>query len=54
MDVRDECSYVPWIQFSPGSGYLKYYIDNWRTAQLAGFESVGDVPAGKGIGVVML
>ena len=41
-------------QFGQGDGLLNFYLYNWRTAPLAGVSAVGDVPAGKGVGVVML
>ena len=41
-------------QFGGGDGLLNYYLYNWRTAPLAGMKAIGDVPPGRGIGVVML
>ena len=42
------------FQFGQGDGFLHFYLYNWRTAPLAGVEAIGDTPAGRGIGVVML
>lgn len=42
------------LKFKGGNGLLKYYLDNWRAAPLAGLDPVGDVPAGMGFGIVML
>lgn len=42
------------LQFGQGDGFLHFYLYNWRTAPLAGVEAIGDTPAGRGIGVVML
>lgn len=41
-------------QFGVGDGFLNFYLYNWRTAKLAGMSSEGSIPAGKGVGVVML
>lgn len=41
-------------QFGTGDGVLNYYLFNWRTAPLAGMTEVGDIPAGRGVGIVML
>lgn len=48
--VADYCI----CQFGLGDGFLNFYLYNWRTPTLAGMNSEGGVPAGKGIGVVML
>ena len=45
---------LTWLQFHTGDGMLNYYLYNWRTAPLAGMTAVDGVPAGKGIGIVML
>jgi len=42
------------LKFGPGDGYLNFYLYNWRTAPMAGMEAIDDVPAGRGVGVVML
>lgn len=42
------------IQFGQGDGLLNFYLYNWRTAPVSGVNAVDDVPAGKGVGVVML
>lgn len=41
-------------QFGVGDGFLNFYLYNWRTTPLAGMTAEGDVPAGQGVGVVML
>jgi glycylpeptide N-tetradecanoyltransferase len=41
-------------QFGVGDGYLNFYLYNWRTANLAGMSSECSIPAGKGVGVIML
>lgn len=41
-------------QFGVGDGFLNFYLYNWRTAKLAGMNNEGSVPAGKGVGIVML
>ncbi len=41
-------------QFGSGDGLLNFYLYNWRTAPVAGVNAVGDVKAGKGVGVAML
>lgn len=42
------------MQFGQGDGLLNFYLYNWRTAPVAGVNAVDGVPAGKGVGVVML
>ncbi len=42
------------MKFGPGDGFLNFYLYNWRTAPLSGMSTEGDVPACKGVGVVML
>ncbi|KAJ7304546.1 N-myristoyl transferase [Mycena albidolilacea] len=42
------------LKFGAGDGFLNVYLYNWRTAKLAGMEAVGDVKAGRGVGLVML
>ncbi|KAJ7743688.1 Myristoyl-CoA:protein N-myristoyltransferase, N-terminal domain-containing protein [Mycena maculata] len=42
------------LKFGPGSGFLNFYLYNWRTAKLAGMADEAGVKAGKGVGVVML
>ncbi|KAJ3554471.1 hypothetical protein NM688_g3089 [Phlebia brevispora] len=45
LDVMDNAKFMRHLKFGRGTGILKYYIDNWRTAPL---------DSGMGIGVVML
>ena len=42
------------IKFGAGDGLLNFYLYNWRTAALAGADTVGGVEPGRGVGVVML
>jgi glycylpeptide N-tetradecanoyltransferase len=59
-DLKVHFLFLAWIvpakqyQFGPGDGYLNFYLYNWRTAPMAGMEAIDHVPAGKGVGVVML
>lgn len=41
-------------KFGAGDGLLNFYLYNWRTSPMAGVAPVGDVEAGRGVGVVML
>lgn len=43
-----------YTQFGAGDGLLNFYIYNWKTKGLAGYNPIGDRPAGRGVGVVML
>jgi glycylpeptide N-tetradecanoyltransferase len=52
-ETQRSTDYFP-HQFGSGDGHLNYYLYNWRTAPIAGQSSVGGVPAGRGVGVVML
>ncbi|KAI0082809.1 N-myristoyl transferase [Panus rudis PR-1116 ss-1] len=54
LTLMDNCLFLQDLKFGGGDGLLNYYLFNWRTPPLAGVNPVGDVPAGKGIGVVML
>ncbi|KAK2466840.1 hypothetical protein APHAL10511_001098 [Amanita phalloides] len=54
LTLMDNVSILKDLKFAEGDGFLNFYLYNWRTAPLAGIEPVGDIPAGKGIGVVML
>ncbi|GBE82092.1 Glycylpeptide N-tetradecanoyltransferase [Sparassis crispa] len=54
LSLMDNCQFMQDLKFGLGDGMLNYYLYNWRTAPLAGVNAIGDVPAGKGIGVVML
>ncbi|KAI6132520.1 N-myristoyl transferase [Pisolithus croceorrhizus] len=40
--------------FGAGDSLLNLYLYNWRTAPLAGVNAIGDVEAGRGVGVVMV
>jgi len=42
------------LKFGEGDGCLNFYLYNWRTSPLAGMYAVGEVSAGKGVGVVMV
>ncbi|KAG8791200.1 glycylpeptide N-tetradecanoyltransferase [Serendipita sp. 399] len=54
LTLMDNPLFLADLKFGSGDGLLNYYLYNWRTAPLAGIESVDGVPAGRGIGVVML
>ncbi|KAJ3554472.1 hypothetical protein NM688_g3090 [Phlebia brevispora] len=54
LTLMDNVEFISDLKFGGGDGLLNYYLYNWRTAPLAGIKGVGDVPAGRGIGVVML
>jgi len=54
LTLMDNVQFLADLRFHTGDGMLNYYLYNWRTAPLAGVTTVGGVPAGKGIGVVML
>ncbi|KAF9454578.1 N-myristoyl transferase [Macrolepiota fuliginosa MF-IS2] len=54
LTLMDNVSLLQDLKFGPGDGYLNFYLYNWRTAPLSGMNAEADVPAGKGIGVVML
>ncbi|KAL9715236.1 glycylpeptide N-tetradecanoyltransferase [Leucoagaricus gongylophorus] len=54
LTLMDNVSILQDLKFGIGDGSLNFYLFNWRTAPLAGVDAQGDVPAGKGIGVVML
>ncbi|KAF8201746.1 N-myristoyl transferase [Pholiota molesta] len=54
LTLMDNMPILQDLKFGLGDGFLNFYLYNWRTAQLAGMNSEGGVPAGKGIGVVML
>ncbi|KAH8106829.1 N-myristoyl transferase [Cristinia sonorae] len=54
LSLMDNVQFLKDLKFGLGDGLLNYYLFNWRTAPLAGMAPVGDVPTGKGIGVVML
>ncbi|KAG6868723.1 hypothetical protein C0993_011661 [Termitomyces sp. T159_Od127] len=54
LTLMDNVLILPELKFGIGDGILNFYLYNWRTAPLAGMEAEGGVPAGKGVGVVML
>ncbi|KAM6500443.1 Myristoyl-CoA:protein N-myristoyltransferase, N-terminal domain containing protein [Amanita muscaria] len=54
LTLMDNVPFLKELKFAEGDGFLNFYLYNWKTAALAGMAPVGDVPAGKGVGVVML
>ncbi|KAF5358464.1 hypothetical protein D9756_001480 [Leucocoprinus leucothites] len=54
LTLMDNVLILQDLKFGPGDGLLNFYLYNWRTAPLAGASAEGDVPAGRGVGVVML
>ncbi|KAF7294860.1 Glycylpeptide N-tetradecanoyltransferase [Mycena indigotica] len=54
LTLMDNVSFLQDHKFGVGDGFLNFYLYNWRTAKLAGVTSEGGVPAGRGVGVVML
>jgi len=54
LTLMDNSKILPDLKFGPGNGLLNFYLYNWRTASLSGVQSVGGVPEGRGVGVVML
>jgi len=54
LSLMDNVPFLHDLKFGQGDGLLNFYLFNWRTSPLAGITSVDDVPAGRGIGVVML
>ncbi|EKM82598.1 hypothetical protein AGABI1DRAFT_34763 [Agaricus bisporus var. burnettii JB137-S8] len=54
LTLMDNANILQDLKFGPGDGFLNFYLYNWRTAPLAGMGPEGDVPAGKGVGIVML
>lgn len=54
VTLMDNVSFFDDLKFGAGDGLLNFYLYNWRTAPLAGVKAVGDVGAGRGVGVVML
>ncbi|KAG5354010.1 hypothetical protein C0989_009706 [Termitomyces sp. Mn162] len=54
LTLMDNVPILQDLKFGIGDGILNFYLYNWRTAPLAGMNSEGGVPAGKGVGVVML
>ncbi|KAI0372892.1 N-myristoyl transferase [Pilatotrama ljubarskyi] len=54
LTLMDNVCFLQDLKFGQGDGLLNFYLYNWRTAPLAGVTAVGDRPAGRGVGVVML
>ncbi|KAF8485618.1 N-myristoyl transferase [Gautieria morchelliformis] len=54
LTLMDNVNFLQDLKFGSGDGLLNYYLYNWRTAPLAGVEAIGDVGAGRGVGIVML
>ncbi|KAI6045692.1 N-myristoyl transferase [Pisolithus marmoratus] len=54
VTLMDNVSFFDDLKFGAGDGLLNFYLYNWRTAPLAGVKAIGDVGAGRGVGVVML
>ncbi|KAI0819520.1 N-myristoyl transferase [Trametes gibbosa] len=54
LTLMDNVSFLQDLRFGQGDGLLNFYLYNWRTAPVSGVTAVDDVPAGKGVGVVML
>ncbi|KAG6331651.1 hypothetical protein ID866_7435 [Astraeus odoratus] len=54
VTLMDNVKFLEDLKFGAGDGLLNFYLYNWRTAPLAGLKAVGDVDAGRGVGVVML
>jgi len=54
LTLMDNMPLLQELKFGLGDGFLNFYLYNWRTLPLAGMNSEGGVPPGKGIGVVML
>jgi len=54
LTLMDNVPILKDLKFGVGDGFLNFYLYNWRTAKLAGMSSEGSIPAGKGVGVVML
>jgi len=54
LTLMDNVDFLEDLKFGGGDGLLNFYLYNWRTSPLAGLEAIGDVKAGRGVGVVML
>ncbi|KAI0752837.1 N-myristoyl transferase [Daedaleopsis nitida] len=54
LTMMDNVSFLSDMKFGQGDGILNFYLYNWRTAPMAGMTALDGVPAGKGVGVVML
>ncbi|KAF8911013.1 N-myristoyl transferase [Gymnopilus junonius] len=54
LSLMDNAPILQDLKFGLGDGFLNFYLYNWRTAPLAGLNIEGGIPAGRGIGIVML
>lgn len=54
LTLMDNVPVLQNLKFGAGDGFLNFYLYNWRTPKMAGMNVEDGVPAGKGIGVVML
>ncbi|ESK94543.1 peptide n-myristoyl transferase [Moniliophthora roreri MCA 2997] len=54
LTMMDNVPILDDLKFGKGDGMLNFYLYNWRTAPLAGVQSVDGVPRGKGVGIVMV
>ncbi|KAL0946633.1 hypothetical protein HGRIS_012830 [Hohenbuehelia grisea] len=54
LTLMDTVPVLKELKFGDGDGFLNFYLYNWRTAPLAGMNPTDGVPAGQGVGVVML
>lgn len=53
LTMLDNPSFLADQKFGPGSGYLNYYLYNWRTAKVSG-GFPDDRSGTSGVGLVML
>jgi len=53
LTMLDNASFLEDQKFGPGSGYLNYYLYNWRTAKVSGGHPA-DRSGTSGVGLVML
>ncbi|KZV72932.1 N-myristoyl transferase [Peniophora sp. CONT] len=54
LTLMDNNAFLTDLKFGAGDGLLNFYLYNWKTKPLSGYNAVGDKPAGRGVGVVML
>ncbi|KAL4246059.1 Glycylpeptide N-tetradecanoyltransferase [Abortiporus biennis] len=54
LTLMDNVSFLSTLRFGTGNGLLNFYLYNWRTSPLAGVTEQDGVPAGKGVGIVMI
>ncbi|CCM00482.1 uncharacterized protein FIBRA_02516 [Fibroporia radiculosa] len=54
LSMMDNVQFLTDHRFGKGNGMLNFYLYNWRTAPLAGANPIDGVPAGMGVGIVML